>query len=264
MTVKDLTSLTVGGYPLQSQNATSILPEYQSNSGGWFAFYFGCLVSGALLLNFLVNYITGNERSTLLAVDGIQTIHVLYYLSVWNHPLLENYMLGLRFSVLRSLVSTFGYSASLWDCSPKYIVLYGFCNFYLELFLPVVIILILFLLAFMAKFIPQLDGKHNLLWNHINSIWWLSGMSLGLSAFTGLQSSLSGAFWFSLTLCAAFLILALVLAFKIIENVYSKSFSDNCFFWDLKKKRAKQLSNLHSMLLIVRRIIVVIAVSVSY
>ena len=58
--VKDLTILTVGGYPLQVQNATTILSEYQINSGGWFAFYFGCLVSGALLLTFLVNYAIGN------------------------------------------------------------------------------------------------------------------------------------------------------------------------------------------------------------
>jgi hypothetical protein len=60
LTVKDLSSLTVGGYPLQIQNATVTLPEYQTNSGGGFALYLGEFVSGVLLLVFLISFVCGN------------------------------------------------------------------------------------------------------------------------------------------------------------------------------------------------------------
>jgi len=47
--------------------------------------------------------------------------------------------------------------------------------------------------------------------------------------------------------------------------MYSNSFSDTCFFWDLKKKKARHiLSNLHCLLMVVRRVVMVIAASLGY
>lgn len=37
ITVKDLNALTVDGYPLQAQNASISLDEYQANNGGQMA-----------------------------------------------------------------------------------------------------------------------------------------------------------------------------------------------------------------------------------
>jgi hypothetical protein len=174
-------------------------------------------------------------------------------------------MLGLRFTALRSLVSNFGGVQSLWNCTPKYIILYGSCNFYLELILPALIVFTLLLLAFVCKFITFFEGKHKIIWSHAHSIWWIAGLSIGVSSFRAVSESAAATLPAGVVISALFIIFSLILGFKIIENVYSNSFSESCFFWDLKKKKAQhQLSNLHWLLLLVRRIIIVIAVSVGY
>lgn len=90
-------------------------------------------------------------------------------------------------------------------------------------------------------------------------------MSIGISSFKGVTSAVAGDFIISIVLLVCFLVFSFIIGFKIVENVYSNSFSDSCFFWDLKKKKAEHiLSNLHCLLMVVRRVVIVIAAGLGY
>jgi hypothetical protein len=90
-------------------------------------------------------------------------------------------------------------------------------------------------------------------------------MCVGISSFKGVTSAAIGEFIISTVLLICFIVFSLVIGFKIVENVYSNSFSDGCFFWDLKKKKAEHiLSNLHCLLMVVRRVVIVIAAGLGY
>jgi hypothetical protein len=125
-------------------------------------------------------------------------------------------MFGLRFTSLRSLISDFGFTQNLWNCPPKYILIYEYCNVYLELVLPTLILSILLVGVFICRFIPLFDGKHKIWWNHASSIWWLTGMSLGISAFNGISSSDNIQLVTSAIICAIFMVFSLILGFKIV------------------------------------------------
>lgn len=94
-----------------------------------YAYYLGVVISATLILVLFINMIIDNVRAVIFAVDGIQTLHFLYYLNVWYHPYVENYMLGLKFSAMRALISASN-DSQLWNCEPKYVLVYGQCNAY--------------------------------------------------------------------------------------------------------------------------------------
>lgn len=216
VSVRDLSAVTADGYPVQINTASTNLPSYQSNSGGKAGLYLGEIVSGIFLIIFAINYCCGSERSILITLDGIQTIHSFFYLAVWSHPLIENYMIGLKLTALRVLVGNFGVEAHLLNCDPKYFLIFGYCDLFLEIALPLFAIIVFIALAFICKYISTLERKQAFVWNHIHSIWWFAGMSMAISSFRGLSSNSTSTFVTSLVLCITFVMLAGVLSFKIV------------------------------------------------
>jgi len=74
---------------------------FQASGSGQAATYIAYLISGAFFLTLLVNFVLDNTRAVLLMVDGLQGLHMMIYLQVWYHPLVEDYLLTLRFTAFR-------------------------------------------------------------------------------------------------------------------------------------------------------------------
>lgn len=96
-------------------------------------------------------------------------------------------MIGLRFSGLRSYFSNFSVHEDIWSCDQKRFVLFGMCNIYLELALPLMVLIIFLILSYLFKQIELFMGKHKFAWSHLSSLWWITSLGIGLASTYGLS-----------------------------------------------------------------------------
>lgn len=116
-------------------------------------------------------------------------MHVLVYLKIWFHPVLENFLHGLGFSAfyfnLSKYFPAFNDFSNIWDCNIKKILYLNACNFKPNL-ISVIAILCLFIVVIligkftMLKFSPD---SHKIFWNHINNFYWIFAFTLYFAAF---------------------------------------------------------------------------------
>lgn len=109
-----------------------------------------------------------------------------------------------------------------------------------------------------------LKREGNYLINQLNTLYWLFCMSLGVSAFFYLNNTSGFSLTLAITTALLFVLLSLLLAYQIIKNTFNCSFEEKCFFWALtKQKTVNQISHLHLLFLLIRRMILVMIIGIS-
>jgi hypothetical protein len=76
----------------------------------------------------VINLVLDNGRVLIPLVDGIQTLHLLFYMQIWYHPLLGRFLLGFRVATLR--VPGIASLNQQWNCDAKSHIVYGGCSLF--------------------------------------------------------------------------------------------------------------------------------------
>jgi hypothetical protein len=126
-----------------------------------------------------INLFLDNCKSIFLLIEILQSVHMLLYLDIWYHPVLENLMHGLGFSAFYFDISKFmpylSDRSEIWDCTAKKILYFNYCNFKGNLITVAIFAIVFLLIAIAGKFILTFLSTHHhkIFWNHINNFYWI-------------------------------------------------------------------------------------------
>ena len=103
--------------------------------------------------------------------------------------------------------------------------------------------------------------KHQIFWNHINNFYWIFGFTISFSSLSLLSSS-QEVIYINIIFLVFFGILSVILWYRAVKNIFTKSYSDSTFFWALKKNQTSNpFSNTVYVMMMCRRIFLVITIS---